>query len=342
MQKIHNRHIRGVCLLSAVLVMAAGCMPTKQGATRLAEPSMSTGSAGLRVKTKAAFSGHKEIAIGGFKVAFLTKLKGSHRPRGGLLDGPSVARATATSVLTDVPEETMQQIVDKAYQDFTAKLREQGYTVRRFSDLSREYPALAELESDPSPYKTDDAIPGIKTKALIFSPKAMNMRLMHGQAGVSKIFKSPGAAYSEVAAKSGVPIIDVYYAVDFASFGGHVSRDTASVSVGQQISVRDGSGLDFIGGHAGTFSKAIGGIWFKEPIGTNIEFASISTKEKSTSEKVGNALATAAALLLGGGTRVSDTYFYHADPAQYEIGVLDVLSKSNKALVNRMAVLREQ
>ncbi len=70
----------GVCLLSAVLAMTAGCITnTKTGAARLAEPSMSADSAGLRVKTEAAFSGKKEIVIGGFKVASVTKLKGSHR-----------------------------------------------------------------------------------------------------------------------------------------------------------------------------------------------------------------------------------------------------------------------
>ncbi len=336
----------GISVFLSGIILAAtlsGCVTTgtQGGGGYSGEPVTSPSAAQYEINKGKAFATKNEVAIGGFKVAFVTKIRGSNSTRGSFLGGGSPGKAAATAVLSGLSQEVMQQITDAAYEDFKTKLIARGYRVRPFATI-RNHPGFTAINTKGSPLETSEPMPAMSADALIFAPTGQKLRLFASQgAGLQGFgWSSPESGFSKVAVETGIPLLDVYYVVNFASFGGHSSRTTTSISVDQSMSVVNGSQLYITSGYGGTFSSDQGSIRLKQPIGSERKFASITEEEKSGTEQLGNVLAKGVAALLGGGTRASSTYDFVTNADDYRKAALDALAKTNEGVTTQMAALR--
>jgi len=322
---------------SAVSMVSDAMQPSSQE-RQTAAPK--TSGFKTEVDTAKAFAGKRDVVIGGFKVSFVTREKSSSKPRGGLLSGPSVARAAAETYLADVPNEMMQAITDAAYADFKAQLKAQGYNVRPFSFLTGNK-TFNGATTKASPLKSTEPMPAMNADALIFAPSGQKLRLFAVQGdGVQAYgWGSPEASFSQAAAELGVPVLDAFYVVDFTDFDGYSSRTTAAMSVGQMLKVIKGD-LYITAGQGGTFSTNQGRISLAEWVYSEAQFCSIEKREKSGAGKVGSVLATGMSVLLGGGTRSFDEFDFKADAGKYRAIATTNLTNANAALIGKMAALR--
>lgn len=311
--------------LFVLLALAvAGCV-TSSGSSMA--PQASTGFMGIKsddikVDTPKAFAGKKDVVIGSFKVGFVTYNKASQKAGGGLLGGMA-GRASAKTTLNGVSDATMQEITDAAYADFTSMLKANGYNVVSRSSITNtsEYKKVA---VEKAPQREAESVLAMGSDITYFAPSGMPL---HGKGFA---FSTPMIAFGSLGEKTGVPVLDVEYIVNFANADGYGGshRNTAAVNVGQGISVVSGSRVTAYGGQGGTFSTNIGTVSLGQPVYSTQEFATVAE------------MTTDGEKALGGATSVSREYAVNADPGKYEAISKSVLNQANKKLVGTMAANR--
>ena len=316
-------------LFAAVILSLAGCGVTaKSGGVA---PQKNTGFLGsekdaLAVTGPKAFAGKKDVIIGAFRVGYVTYNKVGHKTGGGILGGAR-GSASAKSTLTGVSDATFQKITDAAYADFVSTLKANGYNVLDHGKLT-SLPEYSKMSKEASPYKTDAGSADITYVA----PKGWPVK----DKGFA--FSMPELVFATAAEKTGAPIIDVDYIVNFAQ-GEGAGYSVATVEVGQGISVDVGGGAGFFGGQGGTFSNNIGSVKLGQAVYSTEEFATIT----DTSTAAGQALGVAANVFsyaLGAGGTVSKSFDFKADPAKYEAIAKKVLADANKRIIGGMKANR--
>ena len=323
-------------LVFALLALAlAGCV-TSSGNSMA--PQASTGFLGMKsddikVDTPKAFAGKKDVVIGSFKVGFVTYNKASQKAGGGLMGGMA-GRATARTTLNGVNDAQMQKITDAAYADFTSMLKANGYNVVDRSTITNtsEY---KKASVEKSPQRDAESVLVMGSDVTYFAPSGLPL---HGKGFA---FSNPMMAFGTIGGKTGVPVLDVEYIVNFANADGYGGsfRNSAAVNVGQGISVVSGSRVTALGGQGGTFSTDIGTVSLGQPVYSTEEFATVAEMTTGGEKALGYA-ANAFSAVLGGGTSISREYTVNADPGKYEAVSKSVLSQANKKLVGTMAANR--
>lgn len=333
-----NYKLIGFYFVSSVaLVLFTGCTGANIGGTS----SSSLAKSSYDVKTAKAFKDKKQVAIGGFKVTFITEQKMTAKNKGSFLGGGGMARSTAHVKLNGVSNGLMQSITDEAYKNFLNTLKNSGYSVVNKEKLLQNK-TYSQVVTKASPLVTDEPMPAFKANALIFAPSGEKLRLFAAQGDGLQAYgwTSPESGFSKAAEEIGVPILDVHFIVTFAYSEKYNGKDMAAINVGQSVQVHRGSRTYITSGQGGTFSTSIGSITMKKEETSTKKFANIEKEEKSTLNKVGNVIAAGLTVLLGGGERELETYNYNSDPLVYKEASLEVLNNATKGFVSKMVSLR--
>jgi len=335
------KHWTALALLSLTLFVTSCAVRAKQGGT---EAEKATGFLGMKkadlnVETEKAFLGVNEVVIGSFKVGFVEEDKAARKA------GGYGGKASATSKLVGVSRADMQALTDALYDDFLAQLRGNGYQVLDRAPLLADAKFKA-TKSFPAPFETDDAVAAMGADCVYFVPAALGSSALHlfasdGISVMSWSLNNPTVAATQYAEANKVKVLSVNYLVDFVNADGHGGRftSTASVQVGQGISIKPSSGISLIGGQGGTFSKVNGAIRLGQPISSTETFAEI-VDVTSTAHKSVEVASNVIGVLGGVGTNQSRDFEVRANPAQFQAIVTTVGKQANQTLVAAMAARR--
>lgn len=191
-------------------------------------------------KTVTAFAKSNRVAIGGFRVVFVTHnearaFTGATYLPGGVERGS--ARAKMEVDLQGVDDATMQAITDRAYQRFVEQLKAAGREVVTLEELQ---PTYTEFKTAPTPMAVDVGL--LKGKA--FAPTGMPLWWQigdsWGDAGLGQ--KNMRAFNKQAAALKGTICVAPMVVIDFAHMesSGNKSgllRRTAEVGASLAMSV---------------------------------------------------------------------------------------------------------
>jgi hypothetical protein len=338
--------MKKLALFTALLLSVSACGGVSSNSGTVAPTKQTSGFMGLATKddvvidTPKAFNGKKEVVIGNFKVAFVTFNKAKQVAKGGFLSGSSSwGKASAHMTLDGISDADMQAITEKAYADFVQTLKDNGYTVADRSPLEsvKHYQKIS-IKSNPDK-KEGSFFSGASDKLTVVSPKALPFYYYPGEAGETGGFgfSSPGATYGEYAKESGIPVLSVFYTVDFANAGGYGGyRNWASLEVGQGMSVRPGSGVQFVGGLGGSFTHNIGSAMLGQAVFSEEKFGEVEDTTTDAS-KAGMVAANVLSVALGQGTSQHRNYAVKAKPEDYKKLANKILSEANDKIVSSMA-----
>lgn len=340
--------IAGASLLLAACVGGpSATQNVTQSATRSGGLFGLSKNEAVMVDTGAAFKAADNVVIGNFVVGFVTEKTDSAKAGGGLTGNGFGGKSTAHSVLQGVDDATMQKITDAAYADFVAGLKAKGYKIADRSVLLNDE-GFAKTKTYPMPYV--DSKGGLFAGAAstkYFTPAAIgkNAHLFMGDipgftGGFG--FSNPSTAAAVFAEKTGTRVLNAVYLVDFANADGYGGsfRSSSSISVGQGLSVvPENTHLGITGGHAGTFSSAIGKLRLGQPVTSSKAFATVDDATSGaykTTETVTNVIG-----ILGGiGSNAKRDYTFRARAGDYQAASLDALKTTSGKFLSTMTSLR--
>lgn len=290
----------------------------------------------ITVETADAFKGKKEVVIGAFQIAFLEEKKASNKAGGGLFGGGFGGKSSASLALSGVSTKKFQGITEAAYTDFVQRLEAAGYTVVDREKLAT-HEDFKDVSSENSPREEEGDLFGFGVTQTVVAPKAIG-KIYEGGIG----FGNPQVGATGFADKTKTPVLFVNYIVDFANkSGGHGGywSNSSSLEVGQGISIPPGSGLNLVGGQAGTFSSANGSIKLGQPVFSTETFGEVVST--NSEEYVAAEAAVNVIGVLGGiGSNQSRSFEVKAEPKKYTEVATKVLGEANGKLVGKMQSLR--
>ena len=339
---------RLVYLMVGLLFLMTACV------TASSEPVKPAGGAGflgiksddIEVDTEKAFKGADEVVIGSFKVGFVEYKKASATAGGGFLSGGGFGGKSKAKIrLSGVSDETKQAITNAAYEDFVVMLQNAGYTVIDRERLMGSEP-FSQAETYPAPYQTEDSALAMYCTLNYYVPSGFQGVHFFMQDGISGVggwgMKYPNSAAIEFAAQSGIRVLAINLLVDFANTEGSGGsfRSTSSVTVGEGLSVRHGSGLQFIGGHMGTFSTANGRVYLGQPVYSTENYADEVADVTPEGNKVVEGAVNVLSAVLGGGANVTKEFEVRADQEKYSQIVSSLIKDADQAIVDTMSRLR--
>lgn len=334
-------------IITALLLttaLAACSVQSKSGGTAANE--VKSGFMGLSktesivVEGAEAFKGKNQVVIGSFKVGFLEEKKEGSKARMGGMGGKS----TAHMKLNGVDQGTMQQITDAAYADFVSKLQGAGYTVvDRGALLASE--DFKGASSDVAPLREEKSFFGSSNTVTYLSPKALGEKIYWaaGEAGRTGgfAFSNSGMSAANYAGKTGTPVLFVSYLIDFANAEDGSGFTTSSVSVGQGLSVKPSSGINFYGAPmGGTFSATtIGSVKLGQPVYSTDTFGTLRGTT-SDAAVAGEVALNIVGTMLGAGSNQSRDFEIDANTAQYKTVTGKIIGDANTQLTARMGSLK--
>jgi hypothetical protein len=193
----------------------------------------------------AVLQGAQTVAIGAFNVGFVFESLDQTKDVGGVIGAVSGA-SRARSELIGVSPETMQAVVDAAHADLTARLAAAGYVVQDPAVMFGS-PGIAKAKAMGNPQEIKIQLEKKSTgKATYYKPTALPRQLMMLEdftgSGMSSIGANMAASQggfwmTDYAKKSGVPVIDVTYLVDFSDQKRPGGLTLAGINVNANISV---------------------------------------------------------------------------------------------------------
>lgn len=292
----------------------------------------------------------QKVVVGSFKVGFVESAKQTNQAKGSFMKSSFGGKARGNVTLEGVSKQTMQDITNAAYADFMTKLKAQGYQVVDRSALTssseyssmtqKEFPYLADSSGFLSEYgKTVFYQPSaLGTTGIAFSgdfpESSSGVSFVPIVGGISNVMSMQGdmkaASYAE---KNGTAVISATYVLDFAAAGGHSGISSASVKVGQNLAVTQGS-VKVLSGGSSTFKNGLATISLGQPIQSGQVFGEVIDDTTGADIALQEA-SNVASLLLGQGTNRSRDYIIKAEPAKYKAQSLDVLTKTNTALLSK-------
>ncbi|MCH2548068.1 MAG: hypothetical protein MK052_10735 [Alphaproteobacteria bacterium] len=338
--------MKKLALFSALLISVAACGGVSNSNGTMAPEKKTSGFMGsttnndVEVNTPKAFAGKNEVIIGNFKVGFVTFTKAKKTAKGGFLSGNSSwGKASAHVTLDGISDADMQAITETAYNDFVKTLKANGYTIADRSKLenAKHYSNLKPMANPDK--KEGSFFSGATDKLTVVSPKALPFYYYPGEAGERGGigFSNAGSVYGGFASESGIPVLSVYYTVDFANAGGYGGyRNWASLEVGQGMSIRPGSGIQFVGGQGGTFATNIGAVTLGQAVFSDEKFGEMQDTTTDAG-KAGMVAANVLSVALGQGTNQYREYDVDAKPADYKKLATKILAEANDKLVTTMA-----
>lgn len=338
--RFDSRSWRRLGRSGAVLLLAAalaGCLATGGN-----KPATQRGAFGIPLDSVEAsgtkyFKEENKVVVASFRVAFIQRVEASARSS-SLFGGLNSSSAAMSGTLKGVDDSTYQAITDAAYADFVAKLKARGMTVVEPHELASSE-AYARLVGEPSPA----TLGGKDDRTLMFAPSGVKLVMFPGDTGVGSAFSgfsksSPLQVWPALIKEQQAGLMSVTYYVDFlnaeTSGNTQVMGGDAEVSMGQGISVRAGSGIQYAT-LAG--SKCVGYCPDASSSPVKLGQAVYSQEAYGTSKNVTsggvNAMGVISGLLTGQGFSRKDIEI-HADAPRYQDISGKLLADTNTALIN--------
>lgn len=289
----------------------------------------------VKVDNEKAFKDAEKVVVGSFKLGFFTEKKASSKAGRGF-----GGRSSANVDLIGINDSLRQEITNAAYNDFLSQLKAKGYKVVDRKDLLADKD-FKDAKTYDFPYDDGDikyfSPASIGNKSYFFMGESMDFTGGFG-------FGNPIMASVNYADKSGVKVISALYVIDFVNAEGSGNSSwasTSALSVGQGISVTNGSKLVLVGGMGGgTFGpNPNGNITLGQPIYSMKEFGTI----KSTSSDAYKAAETAlniATALMGAGTNQTRSFEITANPSKFKAATLEAVKDANSAIFGKMSNLK--
>ena len=321
----------------ALGVTLTGCLATTGG-----QPATQYGAFGVpqgEITTVGIdyLKGEQKVVIGSFRVAFSQKVSAS--ARSSSLFGTDSQSAGMSGTLTGLDNAQYQAIADTAYADFVKKLKTTGLQVIEPQALQQSE-LYKQMASSPSPLLMGDQV--------MVAPTGMKLAIFPGEAGVSSAFggfdtTNPMRVFPQLAKEQSAGVMSVTYYVDFlnASTSGNtrILGGDAEVSMGQGLSVRAGSGIDY------STLKGVQCVGYCPNAVSSIDLgqAVYSTEPYGVSRDVTaggvNTLGIMSGLLTGSGFSRKDIEIT-ADPARYQKISEQLLESTNTKLVDAVQKAR--
>lgn len=328
-----------VSLLGIILILQ-GCGSVQSTSQVVAPSSRKGGILGLSKVADVKVSGGsalkkqtQEVIIGTMKIGIITD--GTARATAG--SGVGRGKASARAHLLGLDDDMMKSIAQEAYAQLTKDLEAQGYTVLDREQIKNEpaYQALQEIGEDAIA-KDVTPMQALTCKAVYVAPENMNVVFFPGDQKTMLGTGGSWAAYDKSNALSkatGVSVLAANYIISFANAESHGGsfRATAAVKIGQGISVLPDSSIMLF---TGAGKPAV--IKLGQAVYSTEEFSSIE-KVTSGTEKAVRLASNVASALLGGGTTQSEEYNFSAEPNAYKKIAVDVISRSDQALIEKIA-----
>ncbi len=284
--------------------------------------------ASIKVEKGGTFKGQSVLAIGSFRVAFVTEDSAVSTSHGAFSGGGSAAKMTG--ILSGVDHALMQKIADEVYADFLKQAAAKGYTVidsAKVAAASAAYSSVTQTVNFADSRVGTLVIPtGQRSVALAADDSAKES---HGSAGLGGAFGNLGKTTAKsdankafpLAAKDvGAPVMGVTIVVNFANSSKATVEPGATIdgtnkndlALFTSILAWDAKSCEYIGCMARVILQ--GEIHSDSPIGD-------VSKSKSSSW-----LASS-----------KGTATIEADPALYEKNVLEVTSHATEMMIDSIA-----
>ncbi|MFT6578544.1 MAG: hypothetical protein ACJAW0_000982 [Zhongshania sp.] len=325
-------------IFSAVILTLISACAGVGGSAKQVDP--------IAVTNTANFAGQNTVLIGEFSVTFVTFDKTSATAKSSMFSSDTgYASSAIRAKLEGVPDDVMQSITDAAYQDFTAQLRANGYTIGDESALKGNA-TWQKMKYDDSPRKTTSSfkiVTGGSREDATFAPTGK--KLLSKNIGGVIPYQAYGAA-SELQ----LPVINANYVVHFVYFGSETeyrsnaysdikgAEYSAEVSVGQGIQIVPGSGINWMRGATSTFSDPNGQILIQAPV---VIPGAYGNSEDSTSgmQKAANVFSSVLGAVSGGSSSSKDINIT-ANPSEYKVKASAALTEANKRVIGALAAAR--
>jgi hypothetical protein len=307
----------------------------------------------VKVDGESALEGVQSVVIGSFKVGFVESAKQTNQASGTFMSSARGGKARGNVTLEGISEKTKQDITNAAYADFVAKLQSQGYNVVNRSVLtsSSEYASMSTKQfpflADSSGFLSDYG------KTVFYQPSALGSSgvffmgdfpqsssgtsaaaFIPGLTGIAGAMSAQGdMKVASFAEKNNLAVLSATYVLDFAAAGGHAGVSTASIVIGQNLAVTQAS-VKVMSGGSSTFKNGLAHIYLGQPIQSGQQFGEV-VNDTSGADVALQETMNVASVLMGQGTNRSRNYIIKAEPAKYMKQSLDVLTKTNTALVSK-------
>jgi len=296
----------------------------------------------LQVSNPSAFIGKSELALGSFKVTFVTFDKSSSTATASMASPDSgFAKMTLRARLAGVDDAVFQRLTDFAYQDFIEQLETNGFKVvdRSRLESAPSYEKLGVVSSPVKVVSTMTAITGGSRESATFSPSGLP--LYHKREFGAAPRAVPFGIHA-VADEAGVPVINAHYIVHFAYFQGSATSTSdlkiAKVTLGQTVRIEHGSQAELAVGHGGTFSNPNSNIIMTWGEASDMPYG--TTSDATSDAQVAANTFSSVVGVFSGGSMSAREYLIQADPAKYSEAAKDVIGRANKLFVGRMGSLR--
>jgi len=293
-------------------------------------------NATIKVDKPGALKGQTTIALGAFRVAFVTSDAAVSTSHGAFSNGGSSAKMSGE--LSGIDHATMQKIADEVYADFLKQAGVHGYTIL---DSTKVAAASATYRDVPQTVNFADSrigtlvIPtGQRSVAIAADDSGKDSK---GSAGFGSAFHNLGKATAKsdankafpIAAKDvGAPVMAVTIVVNFASFKGTSSSFGSSkatiapgatidgtnkndLALNTSILAWDAKSCEYVGCMARIYLE--GYIHSDAPIGNTSTYGKWSMQNST-----------------------KKTAILEADPDLYEKAVLEVTAQASEMMLNAM------
>ena len=328
--------MRTTLATALTLVLVANSFPASARASGLPFGKKDD-NASVKVDGGKVLQGKTTLALGAFRVAFVTSDSAYSESHGMFANGGSNAKMTGE--LVGIDHATMQKIADQVYADFLKQAAAKGYTIldsTKVATTSSAYRDLTQTVNYADSRIGTLVIPtGQRSVALAADDSGKDSK---GAATIGSAFHNLGKSVAKseankafpIAAKEmGAPVIGVTIVVNFASFKGGSSSfgsSKASIAPGATIDGTNKNDLalntSILGWDGSTCAAAVpcearvylqGYIHSDSPLGSTSTYGKTPWAMRDTARK---------------------TAVLEADPALYEKGVLEVTTQASGMLLD--------
>jgi hypothetical protein len=337
--------MRFFLLLPLVFLLSACGVSSSDGV--VARGANTSGFMGLsendavQIDGASSMTGIRNVVIGSFKVGFIDSSQQHKKAKSGILSSGIGGNATGNVKLEGISPQVKKDVTEAAYNDFVSKLTANGFNVVSRSTLtsSTQYQNASKTDF---PYVDDtSAILSSYGQTVYYLPSSLGSQgimLMNDVPG-SNGFAGLGSADSKMAdfaSKNNIAVVSATYLIDFAAAGGHESVMSASVKVGQNLAVTQGT-VKFVRGGTSSFTNGTPTVSLGQPVESGKEFGTV-IDDSSTAGIAVQEAANVVGVLLGGGTNRYRDYIIQADPVRYKAQTVEVLSRANTTMLSKAGV----
>ena len=273
------------------------------------------------------------IAVPVFRVAFVVQTKASARSMSGFSRDRGAISSSLTVSLGGVSEEVMQEITNRAYQDYLARLQESGFELVGFDEIQNTK-GYQKIKFTPEGYSK--SVNG--TTYVVFTPTEMPLFWEFGNV-IGNAGFSTGQPFNRISSETVSTVILPTLVVNFAemsSSGRSFAATSASVGAEMGITLNDQSSYHLRVGHPkmSTAVSFMGDAKVNESFSVSGDFGNMSEVSASDDRALMGLLSLTTGTALS--SRVRETRLVSADPSAYQQLALTALASGNQAFAEAL------